>query len=420
MAKNFKIEQVDQNRFIKTNDLKEITNPSMFSATGGPSPDGLLSNNIFGITKDERSGIYAYISLGEDFIEPYFYNIWLKIDRNLKSIVYETKYFKIDSNGYLVEDENGETGIKFLKKNIKKINFKNTKKSSLLKVLMQNKDKMFTDKFIIIPPFYRDVNTTSGRIGVGEINKLYINLMNNTRALNESNDYGLDLAGGIRGRTQDLMLEIYNWFCVGESIVGGEHTGAGIFKKFGIMKRATMSKTTDYGSRLVLSSQKINVESKKDLMVDMDYSAIPLSATCAVAYQYMIYYLRQYFNNEFGGKIKYPYVDSNGNIDYVTLKNPEIEFSDSRFDKEINELIHGYSNRFKRIMVPNEEGKEIYLKFKGYSITEDEYKSGVRETGSIIDRHLTWVDVLYQAAVEATEDKNIMITRYPVSRITGV
>lgn len=420
MAKNFKIEQVDQNRFIKTNDLKEITNPSMFSATGGPSPDGLLSNNIFGITKDERSGIYAYISLGEDFIEPYFYNIWLKIDRNLKSIVYETKYFKIDSNGYLVEDENGETGIKFLKKNIKKINFKNTKKSSLLKVLMQNKDRMFTDKFIIIPPFYRDVNTSSGRIGVGEINKLYINLMNNTKALNESNDYGLDLAGGIRGRTQDLMLEIYNWFCVGESIVGGEHTGAGIFKKFGIMKRATMSKTTDYGSRLVLSSQKINVESKKDLMVDMDYSAIPLSATCAVAYQYMIYYLRQYFNNEFGGKIKYPYVDSNGNIDYVTLKNPEIEFSDSRFDKEINELIHGYSNRFKRIMVPNEEGKEIYLKFKGYSITEDEYKSGVRETGSIIDRHLTWVDVLYQAAVEATEDKNIMITRYPVSRITGV
>ena len=98
---------------------------------------------------------------------------------------------------------------------------------------MDNKDKMFTDKFIIIPPFYRDVNTNSGgRVGVGEINKLYVNLMNSVRSLSDSNDYGLSMAGGIRGRIQDLMLEIYNWFTVGESVIGGEHTGAGIFKKF--------------------------------------------------------------------------------------------------------------------------------------------------------------------------------------------
>ena len=415
MAKTFKIEQVDQNKFIKANDLKEITNPSMFSSGNGPSSDGLLSNEIFGITKDERSGIYAYITLDEEFIEPYFYKIWLKLDRNLKSIVYETKYFRIDSDGYLVEDEdNGQTGIKFLKDNINKINFKKTKKTILLKILMENKDKMFTNKFIIIPPFYRDVNTANGRVGIGEINKLYVNLMNSIRALRESNDYGLDMAGGIRGRTQDIMLEIFNWFCVGESIVGGEHTGAGIFKKFGIMKRSTMSKTTDNGSRLVLSSQKINVESKKDLMVDMDYSAIPLSATCVTAYQFIIYELRQFFNNEFGGKSFYTYIDKNNNLNQIELDNPEIEFSDARFDKEINEFIHGYSNRFKPVLVPNKENKKITMRFKGYSITEDQYKAGIRETGNTIERDLTWLDILYIAAVAATEDKHVLITRYPV------
>ena len=191
MSKNFKIEQLDQKRFIKVNDVNQITNPVMFSTGNGPSSDGLLSNEIFGITKDERSGIFGYIDLNEKFIEPYFYKVWLKIDKNLRAVVYETDYFRIDSNGHLVQDDNGETGIKFLVNNIDKIKFKNTKKDSLLKVLMDNKEQMFTNSFIVIPPFYRDVNTNSGgKVGVGEINKLYVNLMNSVKSLSDSNDYG--------------------------------------------------------------------------------------------------------------------------------------------------------------------------------------------------------------------------------------
>ena len=222
MARNFEIEQLDQARFIKVNDLKEITNPVMFNAGNGPSSDGLLSNEIFGITKDERSGIFAYIDLGEQFIEPYFYKIWLKIDKNLRAVIYETDTFRINSEGHLVQDDNGETGIKFLINNINKIKFKNTKKDSLLKVLMNNKTQMFTSTFVVLPPFFRDVDTnSSGRVGVGEINKLYVNLINTAKSLSDSNDYGLSMAGGIRGKLQDIMLEIYNWFTLGESVVGG-------------------------------------------------------------------------------------------------------------------------------------------------------------------------------------------------------
>ena len=415
MPKHFEIEQLDQKKFIKVNDLQEITNPAMFNTGNGPSPDGLLSNEIFGITKDERSGIFAYIKLNEMFIEPYFYKIWLKVDKRLRSIVYETKNFRIDSKGYLVEDENGDTGIPFLVQNIDKIKFKDSKKEALLKILADNKYKMFTDSFIIIPPFYRDVNTNgSGRVGVGEINKLYVNLMNSVRALLESNDYGLSMAGGVRGRIQDIMLEIYNWFTMGESVIGGEHTGSGIFKKFGVMRRSLMSKTTDNSARLVLSSQNINVDNKKDLMVDMDYSAIPLSATLVIAYPFMIYQLRQFFNNEFGGKSTYTYINKNNELTQVELDNPQIEFSDDRFDKEMNEFIHGYSNRLKPIPIPNKEDKDIRFKFKGYQITEEDYNKGVRESTNVIERDLTWVDIFYISAVEATQDKMVLITRYPV------
>ena len=412
----FKLEQLDQEKFVKVNELQPVTNPVMFNSINGTTADGLLSNEIFGITQTERAGIFSYIDLNEEFIQPYYYKIWLKIDKNLRSCIYETQNFRIDNNGYLVQDDNGETGIKFLKKNINNIKFKNTKKDELLKALMDGKNKglMFTKKMIVIPPYYRDVNTNGdGKVGVGEINKLYITLINTVKSLASSNDYGLDLAGGIRGKIQDVMLEIFNWFTIGESIVGGEHTGSGIFKKFGIQRRSVMAKTTDYSARLVLSSAKINENTIKDYMVDMDHSALPLSACCVIAYPYMIYELRQWFNNEFGGHISYSYMDK-GELKQVTLDNPQIAFSDDRFDKELNEYIHGYSNRIKSIEIPNTEGRKIVAKFKGYSITEEEYKNGKRESTAILDRDLTWVDIFYMCAVAATEDKTALITRYPI------
>lgn len=416
MAQSLQLEQLDQDRFIKANNLKEVTNPVMFQHGNRPTPDGLLSYEIFGITTEERSGIFAYIDLKERFIQPYYYKIWLKIDRNLRACVYETQNFVIDKDGYLVPDDNGDTGLAWLEKNLSKINFKNTKKNTFLEALMdaKAKKKLFTDKLIVIPPYYRDVNTnTSGKVGVGEINKLYINLLNSVKGLNESNMYGLSMIGGTRGRIQDILQEIYNWFTVGESVIGGEHTGSGIFKKFGVMRRSVMSKTTDNSARLVISASNINVNSKEDLMVDMDYSSIPLSAACVVAYPFVIYELRQYFNNEFGGKIRYP-VLYNGRLTTIELLNPLIEFSDDRFDAEMNEFIHGYSNRFKAIEIPNTEGLKAHMRFKGYSITPEEYARGIRENGKMIERDLTWVDVLYMACCAATEDKVAIISRYPI------
>ena len=416
MAEKFKLEILNIDKFIQVNNCKEVTNPVMFSKNTGPTEDGLLSNQIFGITQEERAGIFAYINLHEYFIHPYYFKIWLKLDKNLRACVYETDTFKIDQEGYLVQDDNGETGLEFLRKNKDKLNFKKTKKSILLNALLDGKAKnnIFINKYIVIPPYYRDVNTNSGgRIGVGEINKLYIALINAVRALNETNMFGLSFTGGTRGRIQDILLQIYNWLTVGESVVGGEHTGSGIFKKFGIMRRSVMAKTTDNSARLVISAPKIDVNSKEDLMVDMDHSSVPLSAALVVAYPFVIYELNRFFSNEFGGKSRYPVI-YNGQVTTVELDNPLLEFSNDRFDAEINEFVHGYSNRFKPVKIPNKEGLDITMKFKGYAITPEEYANGVRETGNTIERDMCWVDILYMAAVEATKNKVAIITRYPM------
>ena len=409
------LEQLDEERFIKANDCKEITNPVMFQRGNTPTPDGLLSYDIFGVTMEERAGIFAYIDLGEKFIQPFFYKVWLKLDKNLRACIYETDNFRIDENGYLVPDPNGQTGLNFLIENEKRVQFKNTKKDDLLKALLRGKEDslLFTSKLIVIPPFYRDVDTGSGgKIGVGEINKLYIALLNSVRALKETSIYGLDISGGIKGRIQEILTQIYNWFTVGESTIGGEHTGSGIIKKFGIMRRAVINKTTDNAARLVLSAPKINVERKEDLMVNMDYCSAPLAAVLVAAYPFIIHHLNRFFQNQFGGLNKFnAYDKETDSIKTIELVDPLIEFSNDRLDAELNEYIHGYSNRFKPILVKAKDGKTYPIQLKGYVVKPDDYKRGVRESGNILERDMTWLDLFYICASESVKDKMALITR---------
>ena len=64
------LELMDIDKFIKANDCQEISNPTFFYQNGSPTSDGLLSNEIFGITQKDRAGIFAYIDLGDWFIDP--------------------------------------------------------------------------------------------------------------------------------------------------------------------------------------------------------------------------------------------------------------------------------------------------------------------------------------------------------------
>ena len=220
-TKFLKISPLDTEKFIKVNELKKVSNPIFFNRSNLPTEDGLLSNDIFGITKDDRTTIFAYINLGgESFLHPLAYKSWLRLDSNIKLCVYETETFVLDKNtGKLKPDPNGETGIKFLKKIIKDIDFKKTKsikRGIKIDFLEKYRDKLFIENFIVIPAGYRDVDSSSGtKLGVGEVNKLYDSIIRDTNALREAEDYGLTLNGSLRGKIQDKIVEIYDWLVFG-------------------------------------------------------------------------------------------------------------------------------------------------------------------------------------------------------------
>ena len=173
---------------------------------------------------------------------------------------------------------------------------------------------------------------------------------------------------------------------------------------------------SDYASRLVLSAPELKVETLDDIEADLDYSVLPLASACVNFLPFIIYHVLRFFENEFSGDAVIPYVKG-GQVTYLHPKDYQIEFSNERIRKEIDRFCTGFSNRFIPIEVPTIEGKTIRLRFKGYNMTAEQFaKSDVGKL-PVMERDLTWCDVLYQAAVEATSDKHILITRYPINSV---
>ena len=424
--KHLKLEPLNVANFIKVNELKEISNPIFFASNNTPTEDGLLSNEIFGITRDDRSTIFAYINLaGETFMHPLGYKIWCKLDSNVKLCVHEMGTFIYDEKtGKLKEDPNGENGIKYLQKLIKTVNFKRTssaKRGVKIDFLENYREKLFMKDLVVIPAGYRDINTDSDRrVGVGEINKLYNAIIRDARALKESDDYGLSLNGTLRGRIQDNLVAIYDWFVFGR-YQGVDAQASGLSRKLGLIRRAGMKKSFDWGARLVICTQNLRKENMSDIEIDPDSIGLPLAAICANFFPYMLYYIRKWFENQFSDVMRLPVISKN-NLDSYRLVDWQAEFSDERIKKELDRFMHGMSNRFIPIEIPMKlvKGKKAYLQFTGRNIPgEKAYKEIIeglidRNKYPIMERPMTWCDLFYMAAVEVTRDKMTLVTRFPM------
>ena len=412
--RHLQTEVLDVEDFIKVNDIQEVTDPIFFVKNGVPTPEGLLSNEIFGITKDERSNIFAYIDLHDWFLHPLAYIEWSRMDSRIKDIVFGTKKFIINDKGDFEEDENGQCGIKFLKDNFSKIKIKSTestKRDNKIKFLRDNAKNIFIRKYIVIPAYYRDVNSSDGgRVGVGELNKYYSSLLIAVRSLKETQEYGFSMSDATKGRIQETLVHIYNSLCG----TGSEQTdGIGLSKKFGVIKRSVMSKTSDAGTRLVISAPNIKAQNIQNLMVDTDHCALPLASALVNFKPFIIFNVKRFFENEFSNNPTHTLINDKGETEIVEVLNPEMLFSDVEIEKQMNKFIHGYSKRLTPIKVPLSNGKTAYATFKGQNVDSREAMKNPG-TNALLSRRLTWCDVFYMAAVEATRDKCVLITRFPM------
>ena len=412
-----KMEVLDIDRYVKVNELQPISNPSLFSGMGVPTSDGLLSQEIFGITQKERSGTFAYIDLHEYFLDPSCYKALLRLDSKFNYIIKALKKYKIDADGSLVEDEGGGTGLRWLKANFNKIKFKKTDSRSRdmrIRYIQHNNSlgRMWINKYIVIPPFYRDVNSAKRSTGVGQINTFYINLITAARAIQENNDYGMSLADATCAKVQDTIRAIYDWFC-GNSNDSIQDPGTGLSGKTGII-RANMAYTADYSSRLVICAPELKKETIDDLMVDIDRSAMPLAAVVADFYPFVIFHMRQFFENQLLNISHIEVVAQDGSVIDAEVQNPMISFSDDVLKEQLKNFVYSHDNRFLPVEIPTVQPTPknipVAMVFK-YKRWQKENTPEIDEP--IFTRPLTWTDVIYMAAVKSVEGKTVSITRFP-------
>ena len=417
--KHFKMQPLDVDGLIKANNIQEVTEPVFFVRDGIPTSNGLLSNEIFGITKEERANIFGYINLHDWFMHPLVYKVWSRMDRRIAEIVHGTKTYSIGPDGDFVEDPAGSNGVAFLKKNIDKIKIKSTesrKRDKKIMFIEKYKNVIFMNKLIVIPPYYRDVQHNNGRDSVGILNKYYSQLLISVRSLIETQDYGLSMSNAVRGRIQETIVNIYDCLCGTGSSDEMKANGIGLSKKKGLIRNAVMSKTTNEGTRLIISAPELKVERLDDLMVDIEHCTLPLASAIVNFKPFIIFWIKRFFENEFGGGTRHQLINTKGEIEWVDVKDPLITFSEDRIKNEIKRFVHGFSNRFSPVEVPLMNGKISYMRFKGHNATAEEVAAGKPnpEAVTVSNRKLTWCDIFYMAAHDCSLDKHVLLTRFPI------
>lgn len=411
-----KISILDIDRLIAVNKLEEVTSPRLFSNKMVFDPQGILSNDIFGISKGDRRSTFAYIKLNRKFIHPHVYNKVLKsLFRGVIYIVAGQKYYSV-KDGQLVEDpKNGWTGLSSLYDHWDEIDWSKSKsenKSNKELLMNLKKDEVFIDKILVCPPAYRDVmlaGTVDSSDHVNELNDLYVRLIRSVGLLSE---------GGLFARTQyatqlkvqDTLVEILEYF------------QKQISKKQGLIRKNLIGKSVDYGVRAVISAPTYKHEKFEDNIIDIEHTAVPIAMCCSMFYPFIETYLRNFFTREV--------INDPNNISFydpelkrsftAIIKDPDVQFSDKNIRKMINDYALNPDNRFKVIQlivqVPQKNGfKSVTanLMMKGKIFLQN-------NSTKLLQRPMTITDILYLACVDVCEKRHVMVSRYPVGTDKGI
>ena len=88
------------------------------------------------------------------------------------------------------------------------------------------------------------------------------------------------------------------------------------------------------------------------------------------------------------------------------MQDLNIYYDEQKLKAQVDKFIFSYSERFELVKVPiidENSKKEEYFDFEG-----------IDENGNEVKRKLTGCDIIYQSVYEATLDKHVWITRYPL------
>ena len=242
-----KLNLANLNSVIETDKLKQVKTTRMFSRN--VQADGLFSEEIFGkFGSPERRKKFAYITLNTKIIHPEaLEHIFLSLSSDIsKFILNKQKYVLKDGRLYPSDEEHAISGVTEFIKIFKKLDltvFK--KKKEEVKFINNNPNKIFIDKWLVLPAGIRDIQfikgTNKSQIQYTELNELYETLIRNTNSIANLSD-DLEIQQSMTNSIQRATLDINRW--IKERMKG----------KTGLIRGGLMRKVVDYSGRLVITT----------------------------------------------------------------------------------------------------------------------------------------------------------------------
>ena len=405
---------------IKFLEIKEVTSPIPFERGAVPTVNGLFSEVIFGVTQEERRKTWGYINLGTKVFHPYVYEILTSIQQNITDVCRGEKSWKITDSHDLVEVKEGDpdynednTGMDWMIKNYPKIVFKKNKsrerneKIDLLNTLKP--EEAIISKWLVIPVFYRDIESKDGPLKIPPINNEYRNLIRFAQSVKfESITMMSNMA---KFNIQQTLKNIRKYY---QEIIE---------KSDGFFKQYVVGKNPDYGVRSVISCPVLTqYDVPSDMPIDMNHTGFPLSEVLQSLFLYVKRWIYNWALNTFessGGAIPY-YSGKTKEISMAKPVDPMSKFTPDYIKKKIDGWIDNYESRceFVTLDFELEDGTIVNkpLRFTGIPYAGDINNENASE---IATRPLTWTDLLYIAAEECASDKYAWVTRYPLVSYLG-
>lgn len=381
-------ELFDIDRYIKTNDLKEVKSQHIYRTQNMFNPEGLFSEEIFGQTSEEQKYRCGYIKLPVHVFNP---SVAKTIIARSGGIIRKMAYGETKcslKNGVLIPDKEGQyCGLKDLYDIWEQIDIRktlNTRSNDNIDILTKSpKRLLFNDKVLVLPPAFRPIGMRNGRRTKNELNSLYTHLigLKSVTAHTTSNVYQ------IYAKFQDGVMNIYTYI---HDYVGSKN---------GFFQKHLLAKTTTFTARNVISAPRYNTGNPA---VGIFRTGYPLH-TCATLFRPIVsFQMKQFFTYS--------------NIQDIHINPEEVKSNliQNIYDnKMIEDLLTIYmenpGSRFRIMYLDEENTKPIQFEYLDV------------QKNQTVTRPLTLTDVIYMCCKSAIEDAGRMVytVRYPIGDYLG-
>ena len=381
-------ELFDIDRYIKTNDLKEVKSQHIYKTQNQFNPEGLFSEEIFGQTAEEQKYRCGYIKLPVHVFNP---SVAKTIIARSGGIFRKMAYgeTKCDlKNGVLVPNKEGQyCGLKDLYEIWDQIDVRktlNTRSDDNIDILTKSpKRLLFNDKVLVLPPAFRPIGMRNGRRTKNELNSLYTHIigLKSVTAHTTSNVYQ------IYAKFQDSVMNIYTYI---HDYVGSKN---------GFFQKHLLAKTTTFTARNVISAPRYNTDMPP---VGIFKTGYPLH-TCATLFRPLVtFQMKQFFTYS--------------NIQDIHPNKEEVKpgvLSNIYDNKMIEDLCTIYMEN------PGSRFRIMYLDAENTIPLQMEYLD--IKKNETVTRPVTLTDVIYLCCKIVIEDAGRMVytVRYPIGDYLG-